>query len=287
MERDASSSGGDASARLQCAFSEFLQPMTESVARNGARRAAVLARKPGRGVGVLLAAHGERGEGADNQGVIQLAERLAERIEGAAVEIGFLKGSPSISDAVQRLADYDMLVYPLFLSDGYFTRALLPRHLEEAGAFARGRATGVLVPLGLDPALADLILDRASSVVRAQGWPIEHTDLVLLAHGSGSNPASRVVTERIAGELALRRSFARVRPAFLEETPGLEVAVATSRVHAVVVGLFAGEGLHGGKDTSQLIAELACPTVAFAGNVGGFAALPDLIAAALRRQWDF
>lgn len=235
---------------------------------------------------MLLAAHGERREGADNQSVAQLAQRLSERLKVAAVEFGFLKGSPSIAEAVQRLASYDMLVYPLFLSDGYFTRTLLPRQLEEAGAFGRGRATCVLAPLGLDPALAGLILDRAGTVARAQGWPAARTDLVLLAHGSSNNPASRAATERIAAGLASRRVFAHVRPAFLEEAPRLENAVATSRMHAVVVGLFAGEGLHGGKDVPQLIAELTRPDVAFAGNVGGFDALPDMIAAAIRRRWS-
>jgi len=232
---------------------------------------------------LLLAAHGERRTGSDNQGVAQLAARLQALGLAPAVGFGFVKGAPSISEAVRRLAGHDLLVYPLFLSDGYFTRTLLPRQLSEAGAFARGRTVRLLPPLGLDPALVDLVLDRARAVARARDWPEARTELVLLAHGSSNNPASRRAAERIAKSIARRNAFARVRPAFLEEAPFLDDAIVGSRGPVLVVGLFAGEGLHGGDDVPQRVAELGRPDLAFAGNVGAFEALSDVIAAAIRR----
>jgi hypothetical protein len=72
-----------------------------------------------------------------------------------------------------------------------------------------------------------------------------------------------------------------VRPAFLEEPPYLDQTVTPAP--AVVIGLFAGEGLHGGGDAPHLVAELARADLAFAGNVGGFEALTAVIAAAIRR----
>jgi sirohydrochlorin ferrochelatase len=233
---------------------------------------------------LLIAAHGERRSGAGNEGVAELAARLAACRIALKIGFGFLKGSPSIADAVRRLAARDLLVYPLFLSDGYFTRTLLPRQLKQAGAFDRGRAARLLPPLGLDPALPDLILNRACFIVRAQGWPPAHTRLVLLAHGSSNNSASRRAAERIAAGIAMMRIFGRVRPAFLEEPPFLQDAVATPGSPAVVVGLFAGEGLHGGGDAPKLVDELARSEVVFAGNVGGFETLPEVIAAAIRRR---
>jgi len=234
---------------------------------------------------LLLAAHGERRAGAENEGALQLAAALAERAAATAVAVGFLKGSPSIAEAVQRLSDYDLLVYPLFLADGYFTRKLLPRQLEEAGAFGRGWATCLLPPLGLDPALADLTLAEASAVARSQGWATFRTNLVLLAHGSSTNPASRLATEQMAETLAARAVFARVRVAFLEEQPSLRDAVAQLNEPAVVVGLFAGEGMHGGEDAPQLVTEIGRSDVVSAGNIGTFAALPDIIADSIRRRW--
>ncbi|MGZ9104949.1 MAG: CbiX/SirB N-terminal domain-containing protein [Rhodoplanes sp.] len=230
---------------------------------------------------MLLAAHGERRPGAGNEGVAQLAARLADLGMAAEVGFGFLKGEPSIGDAVRRLAARDLLVYPLFLSDGYFTQTLLPRRLEQAGALAGDRAVHILPPLGLDPALIGLILDRAQAVARAHGWVPARANLVLLAHGSSNNPASRRAAERVAGKIAALGVFARVRPAFLEEPPYLDQTVA--HAPAVVVGLFAGEGLHGGGDAPQLVAELARSELAFAGNVGGFETLPEVIATAIRR----
>ena len=113
---------------------------------------------------MLLAAHGERRAGSGNEGVAQLAARLGALDAAPAIGFGFLKGSPSIGDAVARLSSPDLVVYPLFLSDGYFTQTLLPDRLREAGAFGRGRALQLLPPLGCDPALVNLVLDRTRAV---------------------------------------------------------------------------------------------------------------------------
>lgn len=232
---------------------------------------------------LLLAAHGERRSGARNRGVAAIAERLAEWGVAAEVGFGFLKGAPSIGEAVRRFARPELLVYPLFLADGYFTQTLLPRQLQRAGAFEPGRVTELLPSLACDPALAELVLDRASVSANAHGWPAAAADLILFAHGSTNNAASREATERVAGAIAAKRAFARVRTAFLEEPPFLAQAVGATRAPVVVVGLFAGEGLHGG-DAPQLVKALGRSSVAFAGNVGGFEALPAAIAAAIRRR---
>jgi sirohydrochlorin ferrochelatase len=232
---------------------------------------------------VLLAAHGERRAGAGNEGVAQLAARLRTLDVAPAIGFGFLKGAPSIGETVRRLGVRDLFVYPLFLADGYFTRTLLPHHLREAGAFARGRTVRLLPPLGLDPALVDLVLLRARAAARARRWPEARTELVLLAHGSSNNPASRRAAERIAESIAATNVFAGVRSAFLEEAPFLADAIALTHGPALVVGLFAGEGLHGGDDAPQYVAELERPDVCFAGNVGALEALPEVIAATIRR----
>jgi hypothetical protein len=160
---------------------------------------------------------------------------------------------------------------------------LLPRQLQCAGAFDLGRTTELLPSLASDPALAELVLDRANLIAGAHGWPPGAADLVLFAHGSTSNAASRQATEGLASAIAAKRVFACVRTAFLEEPPSLAEAVQATRAPAVVVGLFAGEGLHGG-DAPRLVKALGQPKVAFAGNVGGFEALPPAIAAAIRRK---
>lgn len=234
---------------------------------------------------LLIAAHGERSAGADNRSVMALAADLQARGVAAAVEVGFLKGSPSIGDAVTRLADHDALVYPLFLADGFSARTLLRRRLAQAGAFdsGGGRAIRVLAPLGRDPALAELVVRRAREAASQRGFPAFGGDLILLAHGSTVHSASRNAAERMARAIAARRRFARVRTAFLEEPPPLKHVVATTPGFAVIVGLFVSDGLHGGGDALRQIRELRRPDAVFAGNIGGFGDLPDLVASAVKR----
>src|ERR1700704_3098991 len=71
---------------------------------------------------LLLAAHGERRANADNAGVARLAGNLAAAGVAKEVGFGFIKGSPSVDEAIRALSSRHVVVYPLFLADGYFTR---------------------------------------------------------------------------------------------------------------------------------------------------------------------
>lgn len=229
---------------------------------------------------LLLAAHGERRDGAGNDGVALLAADLVRRNVAEEVAVGFIKGIPAIDEAVRALASPTVLVYPLFLSDGYFNRVRLPQLLAKAGGARRVR---LLDPLGLDPRLVAIVADQARAAAGAAGFAEEDTLVVLLAHGSSSDPASRQATEQMAGRLGRQARFRAVRSAFLEEPPSLAEAVASFAGPAVVVGLFAGEGRHGAADVPQLMRELGRDRVAFAGNIGVFSGLSDLVAAAVMR----
>lgn len=235
---------------------------------------------PLRDFALLLAAHGERRDGAGNEGVAALAADLMRRNVAGEVGIGFIKGIPTIDETLRAIVSPTVLVYPLFLSDGYFNRVRLPQLLAKAGV---QRAVRVLDPLGLDPALAGLVAQRARAAADDAGFAMAETTLVLLAHGSGSDPASRQATEQLAGRLDRSGEFLDTRVALLEELPSLAKAVVPVEGPVVVVGLFAGEGLHGGVDVPRLIGELKRDDVAFAGNIGAFDGIVDLVAAAVMR----
>src|SRR5262245_37908049 len=81
---------------------------------------------------LLIAAHGERRADADNVGVVRLATNLAGKGVAAEIGFGFIKGSPTVDEAIGALLSREVVVYPLFLSDGYFTRVALPRLVEQA-----------------------------------------------------------------------------------------------------------------------------------------------------------
>src|SRR5262245_3952089 len=137
-----------------------------------------------RSFGLLLAAHGERRTGDDNAGVERLAKSLAAKGVAAEIGFGFIKGSPTVDGAIDALSSRDVLVYPFFLSDGYFTRVALSRLVEQAKRRDATRTISILPPVGLEPALVDVIADEAVAAARCfSNLPVQ-ASIVLLAHGS-------------------------------------------------------------------------------------------------------
>lgn len=234
---------------------------------------------PGR-TALLLAAHGERAKKATNAGLDRLAAAIRAKHLVDEVAFGLIKGSPSIPEAVAGARADHILVYPLFLADGYFTRRRLPELLAEGLAGApRPPAITTLTPLGLDPHLDHVVGRRADATARERGFT--DVTLILLAHGSTKDPASRMAAEGLAGRLAQDARFHRVRIALLEEPPFFADAMTPVAGPAVVVGLFAGEGLHGGGDAPRLVAETGRNDVAFAGNLGAWPDVEELVCRAV------
>lgn len=226
---------------------------------------------------LLLAAHGERREGAGNRGAFRIARALRDR--GLTVAVGFMSGVPTIGDALQSLSARRILVYPLFASSGYFTRDRLVRILDEAGA--DGRNVEVLPPLGLDPGLPDIVLGQAMDAARAHDFAHHDCTVILLAHGSRRNSASRQATEGTARVVERRAVFRKVEVAFLEQRPSLGEAAASVRGPAIVVGMFSGEGLHGARDAPEQVAQLGRRDVVFGGIMGSSPLVADLVSRAV------
>jgi sirohydrochlorin cobaltochelatase len=240
---------------------------------------------PGRpAFGLLLAAHGERRTDATNASVARLAASLAREGVAAEIGIGFIKGTPTVDEAINALSARHIVVYPMFLSDGYFTRVALPRLVAQAQREDLSRAITVLPPLGLEPALGDLIADEVMATAQAYAIPPAEAAVVLLAHGSRSDQASRLATERLADHMRRGGRFREVRIALLEEAPSLADATADMRGPIVVVGLFAGEGMHGVDDARRLVAELRRNDVVLVGPVGSLAGIESVIASAVIRH---
>jgi sirohydrochlorin ferrochelatase len=225
---------------------------------------------------LLLAAHGERRPGADNDGVLRIARALAGRALVSEVAVGFINGVPSIADAMASLKARRIIVYPLFASTGYFTRDRLVQLIDAADS--EGRDVRILPPLGLDPGLPHLVAALVKRTAREHGFAARRCSVIFLAHGSRRNPASREATQQIARDVENSAVFHEVRTAFLEERPFLGETAADVRGPAIVVGLFSGEGMHGARDAPRLIAELGRGNIVFAGVIGGASGIDDLVA---------
>src|SRR5262249_47686029 len=135
---------------------------------------------------------------------------------------GFISGEPTIKEALDRLAAGKVIVYPLFASSGYFTRDRLVHLLDAADDGTR--KVEMLPPLGLDPGLPDVVVACAGQAAHTHGFRPETCAVILLAHGSRRDPASRQATEHMAREVARMSAFSDVRIAFLEERPFLDEA---------------------------------------------------------------
>ncbi|PHP67675.1 hypothetical protein CSC94_08230 [Zhengella mangrovi] len=198
---------------------------------------------------LLLAAHGERGGQGDNARLREIC-RLVAAAAGStgAVRCGVLSGLPSLEQAVRGEADRQVVVYPVFMSEGYFVREALPARLQAAGVKA-----AFLPALGTDPAFAAACADHLR--VLDDGRP----DRVLVAaHGSTKDDRSRRATEAFAADLAGHLGVP-VSCAYLEEAPFVAEALTQLEPSDALVSLFAGHGLHGADDMSRIVAARGFP----------------------------
>jgi sirohydrochlorin ferrochelatase len=234
-------------------------------------------------IGLLLLAHGEGLRHADNAGAFRLKADLTECGIAAEIRLGFINGTPTIADALGAFQASHIVVYPLLMSAGFLAEKGFRILRDAQAATGRKRTLEILPVLGLEPALADVIAARASSAARALAVTPSESILVLMAHGSKRGSASEAATEMLAKRLARCGSFGDVRTAYLEQAPSLSEALATSRAPAVVVGLFAGEGLHGGTDVVRMIAEAGRSDIAFAGNAGSWPEIAKIVVCAVER----
>ncbi len=224
---------------------------------------------------LLIAAHGERRSGAGNESVMRIARALCAREIVSEVAVGFINGLPAIKDALGGLAARKVIVYPLFASNGYFTRDRLVQLIDEASGATR--EIDILPPLGLDLGLPELVIDHIDRVAQENGLVAKSLTAVLLAHGSRRDPASREATEGIASEIAKREACRDVAVAFLEERPSLEEAVHLIEGPAIVVGMFSGDGVHGARDAPQLVAKLARRDVIYSGVIGNAPGIEEVV----------
>ena len=234
---------------------------------------------------LLIAAHGDIGGSAQNAALRALAEALRARLADMPVACAVLNGEPVIESAFAELADHRVLIYPLFMSGGYYVETALPARLGFAeNGDAGGCDVTILPPLGLDSALPALIAKGVRQAATANPYSAAGTGVLVIAHGSARTPQPRLAAETFADGLRQSLQTGPVHTAYLEEPPFAEDAVVALSARSVVVSFFAGKGSHGGAEVPKILAKAGKSYVPVIGPVGADRQIADLVVAAVRRQ---
>jgi len=127
----------------------------------------------------IIVSHGQP---SDPDPAQQDLERFAARVAAALPDrhIGAATlAKDGALDAALQAAGPDPLIYPLFMTEGWFTGDNLRKRLRAAPG-AR-----ILRPLGVSPRLPGLAADLLCEVLTGQGWTAGDTQLFIAGHGSG------------------------------------------------------------------------------------------------------
>ena len=228
---------------------------------------------------LLIVGHGSTVN--PDSGAPSLAHAAAIRKKNvfARVACAFWKEEPSLRDWPLLFSDDDgrpvrtVCVVPNFISEGYFTRTVIPRELGLDEATVTHRAgTGqdwvYCPPVGNHPAMTDLLLQRARDV--APGVPEEETSLLIVGHGTGLNDNSAFAAKRQAELLRERSRYAAVLSTYMEEPPLIADWVKlTDTPNVVVVPFFISDGLHSYQDIPVLLGIETEPTASASERLRG------------------
>lgn len=225
---------------------------------------------------VVLAAHGDRGGGFTNAALFAHRHALDAAARFLSVSAGVLKGAPALEDALadaQASGAGRIVIYPFFMADGFFVRTRLAERVSAANLQVRWE---ILPPLGIDPGLPGIILNRALAAAADAGFAPATTTLIVAGHGSKLGPASADATRAAAEAIADAAVFGAVTTAFLEEPPSIEEALRAARSPVVVSGFFSGEGMHAVDDVPYALANSRTRAI-YAGPIGPDPAISELI----------
>ena len=130
---------------------------------------------------LVLAGHGSHLNARSSEAVRAHARTLATSNTWDEVLVAFWKEEPSLARALDGCTASDVVVVPVFMSEGYFTSEVIPAEMGLDGPVTRreGRTIRYTRPVGVHPALAGIIVERALDAGASPDDPL----FVTLGHG--------------------------------------------------------------------------------------------------------
>lgn len=194
---------------------------------------------------LVLAGHGSHLDANSSTPVRQVGTELRRRNLFSEVRLAFWKEEPSFARCLDGCDDPDVVVAPVFISNGYFTRTVIPRemHLDGPLTVRDGRRIRYTRPVGSAPALADVLIERA----REAGATADDA-VVILGHGTRRDPESATNVLRMAERVRASGQFAEAGAVFLDQEPDMrDMLTMFAARTVVVVPFFIAEGWHVGQ----------------------------------------
>ena len=197
------------------------------------------------GRAVLLVGHGSHLNPNSSAPVYQHAKALRSSSRYDEVRVAFWKEEPSLSRALDGCEANDVTVVPVFISTGYFTEEIIPREMRLSGRISNvdGRTVRLTAPIGAHPALARVIVQRAT-----EAGACRSDALAVLGHGTPRNRNSERNSYVQAEHVEALGCFREVTTVFIDQDPnmrGVFDMVGAERV--VIVPLFIADGWHVGE----------------------------------------
>ena len=217
--------------------------------------------------GLLIVGHGSTVNPDSSAPSLAQAAAIRERGTFREVACCFWKEEASLRDALFFFDDpeiREVYVVPNFISEGYFTQAVIPRELRLEGRLTT-RPTGQVwkycEPVGNHPGVTELLLRRAREV--APQVAEAETSLLIVGHGTALNDNSAIAAKREVEKIAALGRYGSVQNAYMEEPPLIsDWARLTTTPNVVVVPFFISDGLHSYQDIPVLLGIETEPTAA-------------------------
>ena len=203
---------------------------------------------------LIIVGHGSTVNPDSSGPTFEHAEEILRRGVFGEVYCAFWKEEPSLRQVLHMIDREDIYVVPNFISEGYFTRTVIPRELGLSGPVTQrdGRTIHSCAPVGSHPRMTELLLHRAAQI--APGVAPRETSLFIVGHGTELNENSAVAAKREVARLAALGLYGEVFSAYMEEEPLIAKWHEVARCeHVVVVPFFISDGLHSYEDIPVLL----------------------------------
>ena len=195
--------------------------------------------------------------------VYQHAAELRRRKIFADVREAFWKQEPQVKQILTGITAPRVFIVPLFISEGYFSREVIPHELGFGADQTLNRQLSTInycAPIGTHDSMTNVLLARAREVIEQFPFPRppkpKDLTLFIAGHGTERSDKSRKAIERQVELLRAQNLYAGVHAIFMEESPRIVDCYQLAQTkNMVIVPFFISDGLHTREDIPVLLGE--------------------------------